>query len=101
MPLPLIAPVLTAAGAFLSRFLFTRLGAWLATAAVFLGLELAMGGVAVPAIRDMVISRFQGIPGAITAWMGVLRIDVYVTMILSAYAAACVKKALVRRRAAP
>lgn len=99
--MPLLGPILTAAGAYLSRLLFSRFGAWIASAAVFLGIELVTASVVTDELRDMVISNFQGIPADIAAWMGVLRIDTYLTIILSAYAGSQIKKALVRRRTAP
>lgn len=93
-------PFIAALGAFLSRLIFSRLGAWLVSAAVFAGLELASYKLAVQPIRDTVLSAVGGIPAELTQWMGVLRIDQYITIILSAYVAATVKKTIVRRRAA-
>jgi hypothetical protein len=92
--------ILAAIGALLSRLLFSRLGAWIASAFVFLGLELVTYSVAVEPLRDEVISKMLGIPEGIRVWMGVLRLDQYITIIFSAYAAAIVKKTLLRRRTA-
>ncbi|MFC5578052.1 hypothetical protein ACFPOA_08535 [Lysobacter niabensis] len=102
MPAPLLlAPIITAVGAFASRYLFTRLGAWIATALVFLGIELFASAAVVEPLRDKVAAGFAGIPAGLADWMGVLQIDRYATIILSAYAAAMAKKALLRRRTAP
>lgn len=99
--MPFLAPILTAAGAFLSRLLFSRLGMWLATALVFIGIEFAAIGVAIPSFRDAISGNLGGLPGELVQWMGVLNLDVYLTVILSAYAAAHAKKAIMRRRTAP
>ena len=99
--IPFLAPIITAAGAALSRLVFSRLGPWLAAAAVFLGLELATLGVALPSLRSAIEGQLGGLPADLMGWMGVLRVDVYITIVLSAYAAAHVKGAILRRRAAP
>lgn len=88
----------TALGALLSRIFFSKLGSWIAAALVFLGLELITYSVAVEPLRDAVTAKMLGIPEGIRAWMGVLRLDQYVTIVLSAYAASIVKKTLLRRR---
>ena len=93
-------PFITAIGAMLSRVLFSKFGAWIAAAFVFLGLELVSYSVAIEPMRDAVTSKVLGIPPEIRAWMGVLKLDQYITVILSAYAASIVKKALLRRRTA-
>jgi hypothetical protein len=90
--------ILAAIGALFSRLFFSKLGSWIAAAAVFLGLELITYSVAVEPLRDEVISKVLGIPEGIRVWMGVLRLDQYITVIFSAYAAAIVKKTLLRRR---
>ena len=92
--------ILAALGALLSRIFFSKAGAWVAAAMVFLGLELISYSFAVEPLRDAVQSKMLGIPAGIRDWMGVLRLDQYVTIILSAYAAAVVKKTLLRRRTA-
>lgn len=96
-----LGAIFTAAGALLSRLLFSRMGAWFAAAAVFLGLELVAYQVAIEPLRDAAESAMSGIPAQIRDWMGVLRLDQYVTIVLSAYAASIVKKTLLRRRTAP
>lgn len=92
--------ILAAIGALLSRIFFSKAGAWIASAMVFLGLELVSYSVAVEPLRDAVTAKMLGIPEGIRVWMGVLRLDQYVTIILSAYAASIVKKTLLRRRTA-
>lgn len=94
-------PFLAALGALLSRIFFSKLGAWIAAAMVFLGLELVTYSVAVTPLRDAVVGKMMGIPVEIRDWMGVLRLDQYVTILLSAYAAGIVKRTLLRRRTAP
>lgn len=101
MPLPLgLGVVFGGLTAALSRLIFSKAGAWIAAAAVFLGLELVTYSFAIEPLRDAALQAFNGLPAAITQWMGVLRLDQYVTIVLSAYAASVVKKTLLRRRAA-
>lgn len=99
MPLPaLAAPLIAAAGGALSRVFFSKAGAWLAAALVFLGIELATGSAIIEPLRDKAAIAWAGIPAEIAAWMGVLQLDRYATIILAAYVAAFVKQALLRRR---
>jgi hypothetical protein len=100
MPLPILAPLVTGIGAMLSRLIFSRMGPWIASAAVFLGLELAAIGVVLPELRSQVVNHLGSVPADLTAWMGVLKLDVYITVVMSAYAAALAKKAILRRRTA-
>lgn len=102
MPAPLVlAPLIAGLIAALSRMVFSKGGAWVAAALVFLGLELAAYNVAIAPLRDEVASRFSALPAAMLEWMGVLNLDMYATILCSAYAASVVKRVLLRRRVAP
>lgn len=94
MPLPiLIAPILAGAGALFSRIIAVRGGKWIAMALFSLGIELAITGAFMLPFIDNARTSMSGIPFAIAEWMGVLRVDVYVSLILSAHAIASLKEA--------
>lgn len=95
-----LGALITALGALFSRVMFTKAGAWVTAILVFLGLELATYSFAIEPMRDTIQTKFFGIPVSIRQWMGVLRIDQYVTIIISAYIASVVKKVMLRRRTA-
>lgn len=98
MPVPILAPILAAVGAWIGRLMFSKLGAWLLAALIFLGIELVAYSVALQPLRAGAENALFDIPESIRQWMGVLRLDQYVTIILSAYIAGAVKRALIRRR---
>ena len=81
----------------LSRLIFTRAGAWIASALVALGLGLGTQGVVVGPALDYVQSSIGGLPGNIADWLGVLNIDKYFTIIGSAYVAGVTKRVILRK----
>lgn len=98
--MPWIAAVLGGLFAGLSRLIATRAGAWIATAAVALGLTMVTTEVVMEPALDMVQSAMGGLPGSVAQWVGVLKFPVYISMVLSAYAAGGIKRAVLARRAA-
>lgn len=92
---PLIAAIV---GAF-SRLISTRIGLWLATALGALGLSLATTHLAMEPIMDMVRSSAGGIPADLAQWLGVMNVDRYISIVLSAYTAGAVKRAILVKRA--
>lgn len=100
MPLPVLAPLIAGLVAAFSRVIFSRAGAWIAAAMVFLGLELVAYQVAIAPLRQAVADKFAALPASILEWMGVLNLDLYATIVISAYAASAVKRVLLRRRVA-
>lgn len=98
MPL-FLAPLLEGLVALLSRLVFSRIGQWLVTALIFFGLEMASYSVGVQPLRSTIQSHLSGLPADLLAWMGVLKIDQYVTVICSAYLAAVTRKVFLRRKA--
>lgn len=87
-------------GGLLSRLMFSKLGQWIASAMTFLGLSFGTTKFGIGALRDYMQNALTGLPGQLVDWMGVLNLDVYCTIILSAYAAAFVKKVIVQAAAA-
>lgn len=100
MPIPVLAPVLAAVFAGFSRLFTTKLGGWVATAMMALGLHFVVTGTLIEAATDMVSSAMGGIPGSVRAWLGVLNFGAYVSIILSAYTAGGIKRAVLARRGA-
>jgi len=101
MPLPLIAG-LPWILSWLSRLIFSRLGAWIVAGLVYLGVYLGTQNIVVEPLLDQIRAYGEGAPsGAVAEWMAFLNIDRSITMVLSAYAAAfavsSAKVALYRR----
>lgn len=95
-----LAPFVAGIMAALSRLFSTNVGVWIATALGALGLSLVTHEVAMGPIMDMVRSSASGVPADLAQWLGVLQIDRYITIVLSAYTAGAVKRAFLVRKAA-
>jgi len=95
-----LAPLIAAAMAAFSRLVSTRAGMWVATALGALGLSLATHEIAMGPIMNMVRSSASGIPADLAQWLGVLQVDRYITIVLSAFTAGAVKRAFLARKAA-
>lgn len=89
---------LGALGAMLSRVIATRIGQWVVAALVFLGLQFAVNEFAVGPLLNWIKNLISGAPREIIDWLGYLNLDRYVTMLLSAYAAAAGVSAVKLRR---
>ena len=72
--------------AWLSRIVFSRAGAWIATALVAMGIGFASHQFAVQPILDQIIAHANGAGDAV-AWIAYLNFDKAITMIASTYAA--------------
>lgn len=83
----------------LSRLFASRLGMWITSALVFLGLELGTQTVVVQPILAQIQATASGLPADAAGWMAFFNIDRYITILLSAYAAGGVKTVLRRRSA--
>ena len=99
MPVPLVAPIIAGLVAAFSRLIATRAGMWVVSVLGFLGLSLATQTVAMGPIMDQVASHMSGVGGELAQWMGVLNLDRYVSVCLSAYTVGTVKRAFLARRA--
>lgn len=98
MPIPLVGFGLGAIGAFLSRVVASRIGYWVLAAMAFFGIQfMATEFVADPLLAE-IKAGFAGAPADILEWLAFLNVDTYVTMILSAYAAAAAVGALRLRK---
>lgn len=94
-----IAPVLAALWAGFSRLLATRAGQWIATAAAALGISFVTTEAVLEPAIDLVAGALGGLPGSVAQWVGVLNFHQYLSIILSAYAAGGIKRAIMTRRA--
>lgn len=95
-----IAPLIAALVGAFSRIMATRLGMWVVTGLSFLGLSMATQTVAMGPIMAQVTSHMAGVGGDLAAWMGVLNLDRYVSVVLSAYTVGTLKRAFLVRKAA-
>lgn len=82
----------------LARLFASRVGQWVTSALVFLGLELATSQVLVAPLLGQIQAVAGGL-GTGVAWLGFFNVDRYITIILSAYAVSAGKSAILRRRA--
>lgn len=98
MPLPVLAPLVGSVIAGIGALFATKLGGWVASAMAALGLHFMVVGPLLEAATDMVASAMGGIPGSVRGWMGVLNFGAYISIILSAYAAGGIKRAILARR---
>lgn len=93
-----LAPLIAALVGAFSRLVATRAGMWVVSVLGFLGLSLAVQGVAMGPIMDQVAAHMQGVGGDLASWMGVLQLDRYVSVTLSAFTIGSVKRAFLARR---
>lgn len=85
-------------GAFLSRVVASRIGHWVAIALAFLGIQWAATQFVVDPLLNQIQQAFAGAPAEIVQWLAFLNVDTYITMILSAHAAAASVGALRMRK---
>lgn len=100
MPIPVVAPVIAGLVAAFGRLFATKVGAWVATAMAALGLHFVVTGNLIEMATDHVATAMGGLGGTAAQWFAVLNIGAYVSIILSAYAAGGIKRAILARRGA-
>lgn len=84
--MPYIAALIAQGIAWVFR---SQIGQWLVGGLVFLGLSIATNELAVePAINYLLGQIQSNVPAQIVGWLGVMNIDKYITIILSAYVSA-------------
>lgn len=81
-------PALAAFGAFLARMVASRAGYWIVSILAFFGLQMATSKLVVGPLLDQLTAILSGAPAQLIPWIRFLQVDVYVTMVLSAYATA-------------
>lgn len=73
--------------AWLARIFSTRLGQWITSAMVFMGLAFGTQEFAIGPLRSYIETAWGGLGGQVLATLGYANIDRAVTIILSAVAA--------------
>lgn len=98
--MPWLVAIIGGIVAAFARLFSTKIGGWIATAAVALGIGLVTQESLMGPAMQAVQSAASGVPGAALQWAGVLNLDKYITIVLSAYTAGGIKRAILARRAA-
>lgn len=98
MPLPIVAPIIAGLVAAIGRMAATRIGQWVLSALAFLGLAWTTQTVAIEPAISQVASSMGGVSGDLAQWMGVMRLDSYVSIVLSAFTVGTVKRAILAKR---
>lgn len=93
MPFP-VAPIIWTA---FSGLVFTRLGSWIAAALAAVGIGLAVQGVVFSGLTTYAQNAFSGLPSDIANWIAFLNIDKYMSLVISGYAGAGLKRVLLRK----
>lgn len=96
MPAFLI-PIIEVLTAALSRLVASRLGQWLLTGALFLGIQWVSKKVAVDVLIPQIASHVAGMGALTVAWLAYLNVDRAITIILSAYASAAGTRMVMQR----
>lgn len=92
--MPFLAPLL----AGISRLFATRIGFWILSALAFLGIQFAATEFVVEPLLDYIKGALGGAPATILEFLAWLRVDDYVTVVLSAYTTAAATGALKMRK---
>lgn len=82
----------------LSRIFATRIGMWVVSALVFLGLELGTQRVVLGPVLGQIQSVSGGLGGDAVGWLAFFNVDRYLSIIISAYGAAAAKGVILRKR---
>lgn len=95
--MPFLLPLLEVCGAFLSRLFFSRVGQWVLTALLFLGIQFGSQKFVVEPLRAAIQSSFSGLDSQSLAWMAYLNVDRAITIVLSAFASAAGSRMVLKR----
>lgn len=85
MPL-VFGAALEAFFAFMSRLVISRIGQWILTAMIFLGIKFTSQKLVVEPLISQIQSSVSGLGSYIVGWIAYLNVDIAITIILSAYA---------------
>ena len=97
--MPLLAPLIAAVVGAFSRLFATRLGGWIAAAMVALGLAWVTNEAVVEPAKDLALNSLRGMHNVGLQWVLVANWDKYITIVLSAYVAGGIKRAILAKRA--
>lgn len=93
-----LGPLIGGLMAALSRLFASRLGAWVGTAMVALGIAWVTNEVVVEPAKTQALNALSGMHAVALQWVLVANWDKYITIVLSAYAAGGIKRAILARR---
>jgi len=71
----------------ISRIFATRLGSWLVSALLFLGLSFGTTAVSMAGVKALVASHIAGLSGPALSWAVFFNVPQYLSIVLSAYTA--------------
>lgn len=86
--MPIAGAIWAALTAALGWLVRSQIGRWIAIALAAIGIEFAVSEAVMDPLFDYINANAGAGVGAATAWFGFFNVDRYVTLILSAYAAA-------------
>jgi hypothetical protein len=92
--------VLEALFAGLSRLVGSRIGQWVVQLFLFFGVQIVSQHVLIAPVKGALSAAFGGIPSDVIAWIAYLRVDVFLTIIASAYAANAGARFFMQRKGA-
>lgn len=98
--MPVVGALLAGLVAAFGRLFASKIGLWVASALAVLGLQFFATETLVEPILSHVQNMAGSIGGQASQWMGVVNIDKYITIVLSAYTVGAAKRAILARRAA-
>lgn len=81
----------------LSGLVFSRAGAWIAAALAALGIGLTVQVAVFDQVTDYVQQGIGGLPSTVAHWVGFLNIDRYISLVISGYLGASVKRIVMRK----
>jgi Protein of unknown function (DUF2523) len=96
--MPAIWAALTSALGWLVR---SQIGRWVLIGLGALGIQFAVTEGVVDPLIEHITANVAGAGGAAAAWLGFFNVDRYITLILSAYAAAAATGFVVQKVRAP
>ncbi|SKB73716.1 DUF2523 family protein [Luteibacter sp. 22Crub2.1] len=94
---PFLLPLIEVVGSALSRLIFSRVGQWVLTGMLFLGIKFTAQKVVTEPLIAAIQQHVSGLGGGIIAWLAYLNVDVAITIVLSAYASASGTKMVLSR----
>ena len=84
--------------AALSRLVASRIGQWIVQLFLFFGVQIVAQHVLLSPIKGSLSAAFGGMPAAVIAWLAYCKVDVFLTLIASAYAANVGTRLLMQRK---
>jgi len=97
--MPLLAPIIAALVGAFSRLFGSRLGGWIGAAMLALGIAWVTNESLVEPAIDLALNSLRGMHAVALQWVLLTNWDKYITIVLSAYVAGGIKRAILAKRA--